>query len=153
VSTNPGQVQYRKLGGRVPPPLAVALESAKMGRNVETAMNNVCEEMSRFLASIEEFCARYAGFQGVEHMKREGGVRGQDVKQYYVCMAHDYVRAVPSEAVKKVLYIGDPKSFVSVFSSKTLKQAWGLIAKYLKKKVIDGLSRNPTYENPCPSQP
>jgi hypothetical protein len=66
-------------------------------------------------------------------------------------MLQRYYRNEQNERVRAVLSHGNPKSFVSVFSRETLKQAWGLIAQYLKKRVKQA-EKQPPYESPSPER-
>ena len=137
---------YKQLGGRMPIPLATAFTAVEqtflVGENFDAAFKSACVEMGNFLASNEEFCARFAGFGGKADMDKRGGERWQEVDNYYICMARHYYRQSQAEAVKKVLNMGDPKSFVSVFGNKTRQQIWGLVTKWAGERFKEAFSRS-----------
>jgi len=83
------------------------------------------------------------GFSDKAEMARTGGTRWQDVDGYDICMARNYYRYTQAEAVKKVLNIGDPKSFVSVFTSGIKKQIWDLLTKWLGDKFKEAAKKKP----------
>lgn len=125
---------YRNAGGRMPAPLGVAISTLDQafvtGRNVDAAMKSACLEMGNFLASNEEFCARFAGFDSKADLQRRGGERWQDVDNYDICMARHYYRQAQAEAVNKVLNLSDPRSFAAVFTRGTLRQFWEIVTKW-----------------------
>lgn len=138
---------YRRLGGIVPIGLSRAfgaLDQAFIaGDNFDSAFKSACLEMGTFLTTNEEYCARFAGFSDKAEMARTGGTRWQDVDGYDICMARNYYRYTQAEAVKKVLNIGDPKSFVSVFTSGIKKQIWDLLTKWLGDKFKEAAKKKP----------
>jgi hypothetical protein len=143
---------YKSLGGVLPAGLArtvFALDQAFVtGDNVDAAFKSTCLEMGNFLATNEEYCARHAGFASKADMAQTGGVRWQDVDNYDICMARHYYQSTQAEAVKKVLNIGDPKSFVSVFTAGTKKQIWDLLTKWLGDKFKETFKKKPAASSP-----
>ena len=131
---------YRKAGGRMPNPLGAAFSALDQafvtGRNFDAAMKSACIEMGNFLASNEEYCARFAGFDSKADLQQHGGERWQAVDDYDICMARHYYRQTQAEAVKKVLNLSDPKSFAAVFSRATLKQVWDLVTKWAGERFM-----------------
>ena len=126
---------YKKVGGAVPPTLSTAFsvldQAFVAGDNFDKAFKSACLEMGNFLSTNEEYCARFAGFADKAEMSKTGGVRWQDVDNFDICMAKNYYGQTQAEAVKKVLNIGDPKSFISVFTVGTKKQIWDVVTKWL----------------------
>lgn len=142
---------YRLAGGKVPPQLHAALEAAKVGKNIEDSMNTVCEELARLLSSNQEYCARRAGFASLADMEQLKGIRWQDYDQYDICMLNNYYRTDQAERIKSVLYIGNPKSFVSTFLASTKQQLWEIVGRWLKGKARERLKpKAPPYETQRP---
>lgn len=142
---------YRAKGGQVPPKLQAALEVAKLGSNVEEAMNSACLEMLKFTESNQEFCARFVGFPDAASANRGGDV--QKVDDYFVCLSSKdrmYLR----KGAESVLSIKNQGSFVSVFSQKVIAQVREIAARWVKRKGKEKAQpRRPPYENPAPRLP
>jgi hypothetical protein len=142
---------YRRAGGKVPPQLQAALEAVKVANNIENSMNTVCEELARLLSSNQEYCARRAGFESLDDMERLKGIRWQEYDQYDICMLNNYYRTDQAERIRSVLYIGNPKSFVSTFLESTKEQLWDIIGRWLKGKAKERLKpKEPPYETRTP---
>jgi hypothetical protein len=137
---------YRRLGGVVPPNMSIAFsaldQAFRAGENFDSAFKSACLEMGNFLLTNEEYCARFSGFKDKSDLDKNAGARWQDVDNYDICMAKNYYRQTQAEAVKKVLNLGDPKSFISVFTQGTKKQIWDLITKWLGDR-FKGSARQP----------
>lgn len=119
---------YRSGGGFVPVGLSNALfvleQAFVSGDNVDAALKSACLEMEGFLAANEEYCARY-------HSKTDPN------SLYYACMASREVRRYQIEAVRKVLNIGDPKSFVSVFTKGSREQIREILREWLGDAFVE----------------
>ncbi len=138
---------YKRLGGVVPYGISVTFRTLDQafiaGDNFDSAFKSACLEMGNFLLTNEEYCARFSGFRNKSDLDKTGGERWQDVDNYDICMAKNYYRQTQAEAIKKVLNIGDPKSFVSVFTEGTKKQIWDLITKWLGDKFKKSTGKGP----------
>lgn len=135
--------KYQAASGIIPAPVSKTIEVLDQafisGENIKAAFESVCMEMGNFLSSNEEYCARFAGFANkADFLKQTAdGTKWQEADQYDICLLQNYYRVEQSEAVKRTLNIGNPKSFVSVFIEKTRNQLWEILSSYLKDKAKD----------------
>lgn len=130
--------RYKSAGAPVPVGLSKAMtvleEAFILGGNVDEAFKSVCQQMEGFLSVNEESCARMVGFDGSEDLQM-------------VCSAmrfHQYQGRVTD----KVMNIGDPTSFMSIFTAATKEQIRGILKAWLKKTIKGVLKPGPKSSNP-----
>lgn len=130
--------RYKSIGGKLPSQLELALEAAKAGRNVEESMNVACDGLFRFYIAEETRCAKKAGFDSLDQLKREGGTRLQERDEFDVCVA-SVARQYQVKAVDYAINPFNSQSALSQYLVKTWGQVKAITSKYIKKKVLNDI--------------
>jgi hypothetical protein len=131
--------RYKQLGGRLPAGVEVALEGAKAGTNAEDSMNIACEGLFKFYVSENARCAREAGYSSLEqyYADRKTNPDGDRVFKQEACLLN-VERQWQLTNINYTINPYIPDSALRVFLRKTANQVFGIVSKYLKKRILQG---------------
>lgn len=125
--------RLRKFGLKPPPVVESALESLKVGENVEDSMNAACDGVLQFYLAAEQKCSEKVGAKNVQEVKRRGDWQLEEAFDNCVLVE---VRKWQKVNIDNVLNPFAPDSAISVFIRETKDQVLAIASKWIKKRVL-----------------
>lgn len=125
----------RQVGLPLPPALEAAVEAAKAGRNVETALNETCDALNEFMNTVAEKCARDAGYSSYDDMDSKRPTDWLNIDERYdPCVQKSMGRGYGVN-YHWALRWDNPDSFARRFGEKEWEQLKAWIARMVRRRV------------------
>lgn len=126
---------YKRLGGKVPTQIEIALEAAKQGKAVEDSLNSACDGLFKFYVAEQQRCARESGFSNADEMyaSKKNDPFGTNGQSYDMCVLK-VERRWQLTNIDYTINFSNKESAARKYIEATASQILDLIAKYTKRK-------------------